>query len=250
MTERRFRVEGPWAEGAKVALGTQAAHHAKVLRLGAGDAVVLFDGEGREADATLVDEHDGLAAHVVRVRTQREPWSVILVAGLPKAAVLEQVLRGATEAGAGELRLFVAERSVAQADADRAAKKLERWRRIVEEAARQSERARVPTITLHEGLREALALRPDGATVLALDAREGQDVREVLERATQPCFLVIGPEGGLGPTELALVTSIGGALARAPLPVMRVETAAAVLTALAALAAPRPSGSHATPHTR
>jgi 16S rRNA (uracil1498-N3)-methyltransferase len=153
--------------------------------------------------------------------------------------VLEQLLRGATEAGASELRLFLAERSVAHADGDRAAKKLERWRRIVEEAARQSERARVPTITLHDGLRDALGARIEGTTLLALDAREGTDLRALLADPAMAHTLVIGPEGGLSPAERALVTSLGGALARAPLPVMRVETAAAVLTALAVLA-PRP----------
>jgi 16S rRNA (uracil1498-N3)-methyltransferase len=250
MTERRFRVEGPFNEGSRVALGARAERHAKVLRLGAGEAVVLFDGEGREADATLVSEGDALEALVERVRTQREPWHVVLVAGLPKAAVLEQLLRGVTEAGVSELRLFVAERSVAQADADRAAKKLERWRRIVEEAARQSERARVPSLSLHDGLREALGPRPEGVVLLATDAREGADVREILATRAEAYVLVVGPEGGLSPAELSLVTAAGGALARAPLPVMRVETAAAVLTALAVLAASRPAAGHEGPHTR
>ena len=239
MTERRFRVEGPWATGARVALGPQAAQHAKVLRLGPGDAVVLFDGRGAEADATLERDGDALVARIARVRAQVEPWHVVLVVGLPKAPALEQLLRAATEAGASELRLFVAERSVVQAEGDRAAKKLERWRRIVEEAARQAERTRVPELSLHAGLRAALADSPCEALV-ALDARAGVDVREALAPRVGSRALVVGPEGGLAPQELSLVVGHGGVVARAALPVMRVETAAPVLTALAVLSvAPR-----------
>ncbi|MFN9809957.1 MAG: 16S rRNA (uracil(1498)-N(3))-methyltransferase, partial [Deltaproteobacteria bacterium] len=82
----------------------------------------------------------------------------------------------------------------------------------------------------------------------------GGDPRSLLRPPARPRGLVRGPEGGLSPAEIALVVARGGVLARAPLPVLRVETAACVLTALAALAsAPEPGESaqdDAGPHLR
>ena len=254
MTERRFRIEAPLVPGQSVRLEPRIAQHAKVLRLAAGDRVVLFDGLGSEADATLAGEGEGWLAFVEQVREAREPWDVVLVAGVPKAGALEALLRGATEAGVSEVRLFVAERSVAHPDGERASRKRERWRRIVEEAARQSERARVPSVCWSEGLLEALGPRTGRESIVALDARAGVDLRSILRHPARTRVLVLGPEGGLSPAEIALVVARGGVLARAPLPVLRVETAACVLTALAALAsAPEPGESaqdDAGPHLR
>jgi 16S rRNA (uracil1498-N3)-methyltransferase len=237
MTERRFRVEGALDVGARVPLSSAAAKHARVLRLEVGAEVVLFDGRGSEAEASLVSLGDAPIAEVRVVRAARERWDVVLVAGLPKAAALEPLLRGATEAGASEIRLFEAARSVAHADDDRAARKLERWARIVEDAARQSERALVPPLSLHRSLADAIADRVSGTRLVALDARRGVDLRVALRPPCPASMLVLGPEGGLTEHELTLLESSGAVIARAALPVLRVETAAAVLTGLAALAA-------------
>ncbi len=236
MTERRFRVDGALVENARVVLSTAAAKHARVLRLDVGATVRLFDGEGGEADARIASVEGGIAVDVLAVRRASERWHVVLVVGMPKAAVLEPLLRGATEAGASEIRLFEASRSVAHAEGDRAARKLERWSRIVEEAARQSERARVPPLSLHRSLADALASRPSQASLVGLDARRGEDLRAALGRAAEARMIVLGPEGGLSDTELDEIVALGGAIGRAALPVMRVETAAVVATALAVLA--------------
>ncbi|MBN8617042.1 MAG: 16S rRNA (uracil(1498)-N(3))-methyltransferase [Deltaproteobacteria bacterium] len=236
MTERRFRVEGALDAGARVPLSSAAGKHARVLRLAVGADVVLFDGRGAEAEAILVSTGDAPMAEVRLVRATRERWHVVLVVGVPKAAALDPLLRGATEAGASEIRLFEAERSVVHADGDRAARKLERWARIVEEAARQSERGLVPPLSLHRSLPEAIADRVMDTRLVGLDARRGSDVRLVLRPPCPASMLVLGPEGGLTDRELALLESSGAVIARAPLPVLRVETAATLLTGLAALA--------------
>ena len=233
MTERRFHVDGALEVGSTVALTAGAARHARVLRLAPGDAVVLFDGRGREGEATWLG--DG-AARVSSVRESQEPWRVVLVVGLPKASALDSMLRGATEAGASELRLFPAARSVSQPEPGRASHKLERARRVVEEAARQSERALVPALVLAPSLEEALAGRSPDALLLALDARDGEDLERALFPSGREVWLVLGPEGGLDEDELARLVASGARRVRAALPVLRVETAAAVLTARAVLA--------------
>ncbi|GAB4207617.1 MAG: 16S rRNA (uracil(1498)-N(3))-methyltransferase [Sandaracinaceae bacterium] len=236
MTERRFRVDAALVAGARVSLPAAVGKHVRVLRLAVGDRVVLFDGAGREADAVLLD---GLDARVEEVRAVVEPWSVVLVLGLPRALKLDDVLRGVAEVGASEVRLFVAARSVSNPEEGRLGHKRERWRRILEEAARQSERARVPTLTGPTSLEEALAELPGGARLVALDAREGVPIDAALGPPGVPIVLVIGPEGGLAPDELAILDRRGAIRARAALPVLRVETAAVVFTALGVLHARR-----------
>jgi len=236
MTERRFHIDELLTVGAEVALPDAVARHVRVLRLATGAPLVLFDGRGNEADATLTG--DG-TARVLSLREGREPWRVVLVAALPKATVLDALLRGATEAGASEIRLFPAARSVSQPDATRAAHKLERARRVVEEAARQSERAIVPPLRLEPSLEAALDGGGDAALLLALDAREGEDLEAVLAPSYPEIWLVLGPEGGLDPAELTRLAARGARCVRAALPVLRVETAAAVLTARAVLASTR-----------
>ncbi len=236
MTERRFHIDRALTVGGEVTLPDAAARHARVLRLGPGAPIVLFDGRGNEAEATLTG--DG-TARVLSLRAALEPWRVVLVAALPKATALDALLRGATEAGASELRLFAAARSVSQPDAARAAHKLERARRVVEEAARQSERAIVPPLRLDASLEGALQDRGEASLLLALDARAGEDLEEVLGPSCSEIWLVLGPEGGLDPAELAGLEARGARCVRAALPVLRVETAAAVLTARAVLASGR-----------
>lgn len=231
MTERRFRVEGPLVGGALVALPEAVRRHARVLRLVEGDRVVLFDGRGHEADATL----EGEAARVGEVRGLSEAWRVVLVLALPRASTLDDLLRGVTEVGASEVRLFHAARSVAQPDAGRVAHKRERWERIAEEAARQSERALVPRVLGPGTLDEALADLPPDARLVALDARAGSSLEDALGPPGAALVLVVGPEGGLDARELDLLVARGAVPARASLPVLRVETAAVVLTALGVL---------------
>ncbi len=237
MTERRFRVEGALEAQATVPLSASTARHVEVLRLEPGAAIVLFDGRGVEADAVLARVDGALVARVVRRREVVEPWHVSLILGMPKASVLDGLVRGVTEVGVSELVLFEAARSSARLAEERLDHKLARYLRIVEEAARQSERARAPSLVFARTLEEALDRSPPTAGIVALDAREGTDLGAALGASAAPRTLVIGPEGGLDPGELALAVRRGATLARASLPVLRVETAAVVLSALAVLAA-------------
>ncbi|MFO0710215.1 MAG: RsmE family RNA methyltransferase [Sandaracinus sp.] len=177
MTERRFRVEALGEVGERVPLADAAARHASVLRLRAGDEVVLFDGRGGEALASLEDEAGELSGRLLERRQAREPWHVVLIVGMPKASALEELLRGATEAGASEVRLFGAARSVVRLDELRAPKKLERWRRILDEASRQSERAIVPALSIHTSLAQAIAVLPEKCARRGARRARGQGSR-------------------------------------------------------------------------
>jgi 16S rRNA (uracil1498-N3)-methyltransferase len=231
VTARRLHGEiGP--AGARVALGAGAAKHAKVLRLAAGDAVVVFDGRGGEADATIESVSAGeLAVRIGLVRSAPEGPRVVLVQAMPKGAKLDDVVRTATEAGATAIHLAVAERSIARPDDARGEKKIERLAAIAAEAARQCERAHVPQIVAPAPLLEVARRAPGEAAKIVMSPREGARWRDAIGDARE-VWIAIGPEGGLSRAEEDALRGIGWVPARIGVPVLRTETAAAIAVAL------------------
>ncbi|MDQ3036501.1 MAG: RsmE family RNA methyltransferase, partial [Myxococcota bacterium] len=145
---RRLYAPSIPAAGARLELDLDAARHVRVLRLRAGDRVVLFDGRGLDADAVLEQVEPGLVTCAIERLHPRTGHGarVVLVQALPKGSKLEEIVRAATEAGATAIHLAIAERSIARPDEDRARGRLDRLSKIAQEAARQSERAELPAI--------------------------------------------------------------------------------------------------------
>src|SRR5205085_1651120 len=147
----------------------------RVLRLRAGDRVVLFDGAGRECDAHI--EQTG--AHATRLQAAagraapmaRGP-ALILVQGLLKGDKMDLVVQKATELGVARIVPVTTARSVATSDARRP-----RWTKIAQEAARQSGRADVPEIAPLAELAAALAAAAPAGALRLLFWEDARDVR-------------------------------------------------------------------------
>ena len=223
------------------ALSREASHHlCRVLRLAVGDSFVAFDpASGMEADAVIQSVASDAAA--VTIGALR-PGAVVahaelaLVYGLAKGDKVDAVVRDATELGATRIIIARSSRSVAKADGEKANAKVDRWRRIAEQAARQSGRADTPRI---EGVLDWHA---------ALEAAGDLGARYCLwENATAPLAplllaalasrhsiaFAIGPEGGLSEREVEEALALGYATVSLGPFILRTETApAAVLGAV------------------
>lgn len=206
--------------------GARAHHLVTVLRAKAGDVVELFDGRGTSYDAVVeLVEPARVSLRVGAGRATPTMRPITIVQGLPKGDKLELVLQKGTELGASAFLPAPALRSVAKLD-EHPDKKLTRWRRIVEEAARQCGRSDVPEILPPRKL-DGVTL--DECTMLVLDeeAHEltlGMAVAQLAPN--RPLALVIGPEGGLDRSEVKALTARGAiAVSLGPL-VLRTETAA------------------------
>jgi 16S rRNA (uracil1498-N3)-methyltransferase len=206
-------------------LSADDRHHLeRVVRLRAGDALTVSDGDGRWRAARFGPDLEVTGA----ISFEPEPVAPITIAFAPvKGDRPEWVVQKLTELGIDEIVPFWAERSVVRWDTERGARQAERLRRVAREAAMQSRRCRVPTVGEPVGFAE-VAARP-GAT---LAERDGPPPARLSgEPGTGPVVL-IGPEGGWSNAERAAVAGrVGfGAL------VLRAETAAvaaaSVLTAL------------------
>lgn len=224
------------APGEQVALGSDAAQHARVLRIAAGSTIALFDGRGGAATARVVslDKRDLTCEGLTPIAQLPRPPRVVLVQCLPKAGKLDDIVRMTTELGVSAILLALSEHCVARAGdprAQRAEHKLERLERIASEAARQSEQAYLPELAAPAPLREVLARAPRSAYKAACVERTATPLPDVVQ--ADEVWLVIGPEGGLSArdrTELAAFDFAPVALGRS---ILRTETAAVVGVALA-----------------
>ncbi|MDP3503231.1 MAG: RsmE family RNA methyltransferase [Myxococcales bacterium] len=221
------------AAGSMRVSGPRFHHLAIVLRVRAEEALEVFDGRGQVFDAKVVSvEADALTVQLGLPRAVPPPRRVTVIQGLPKADKLELVLQKGTELGASAFWPVAMKRCVVKLEG-KEEKKLERWRRIVEEAARQCGRADVPEV--FEPVRLADVAMTD-TTVLVLDEAErslplSDAVRSV--EATRSLALVVGPEGGLDRSEVDALVAHGALAVTLGPNVLRTETAA--LAALAVI---------------
>ena len=211
-----------------------------MLRLHLGEAVLVFDGQGREGTASIkeVDEGGRLVLEVLSSNeVERESsLSVHLVQGLAKAHKMEWVLQKATELGARDVGVLLCQRSVPGGRELTGTSRWSRWRRILEEASRQSGRSQVPELRGPWGLEEFLGVVPPQALRLVMwEGARGKGLREALSPLQEPpreAWLVVGPEGGLEPWEVDRMVQAGFIQVGLGPRVLRTETAGPAVLAI------------------
>lgn len=218
-----------------------ARYVARVHRCRAGDRVLLFDGaRALEAEARIARiEGDAVVCDVEPPRpcAVRAPREVVLLQGLGKGDKVDAVVRDATELGATRVVVVATERTVVRLG-DRGAARLERWRRIAGEAARQCGRGDPPFVEGPVAWEAALAGVPEGACKLCFWERAVDPAGPHLLGAApdRAMALAVGPEGGLSEREVEAAERRGFAPVSLGPSVLRTETvAAAVLGALLVL---------------
>lgn len=208
--DRRFFVPDLGAPGEEATLTGDEAHHlARVLRLGPGDRVSVFDGRGRECLAEVARVGRGhVTLKVLDALTPaaepRVPFSV--VQGMLKGAAMDDVVRDATMVGAGSI-VPVISRHVVVPGASRATSAAhERWRRISIASAKQCRRAIVPDICAPRPFADWLAAPDRQLNLIFVEPGAGVPaitIRRLSEREPpRNASLVIGPEGGWDREEL------------------------------------------------
>jgi 16S rRNA (uracil1498-N3)-methyltransferase len=218
-----------------------ARYVSRVHRLGPGDRLSLFDpSTALEADAELVE---GPPPDVwCRIETPRpsgyKSLAVVLIQGLGKADKPDEVIRAATALGVAGVALVQTERSVPRLAPERAATRLERWRRIAVEAARQSGRGDIPTLSPPARLPDVLATITSPFRLILGAGGEPLLGRLGAWRGRDAVSLLVGPEGGFDPSELRDAERAGFLPASLGSTTLRSELAGvAALGALVALAA-------------
>jgi 16S rRNA (uracil1498-N3)-methyltransferase len=236
----RFFLAGSNIAGGTVLITGADAEHAKVLRLKIGDSIIVCDGEKTDHRCTVtrITPEEVEAEVVESVPCPAEPdVRVTELAGLPKQGERSDfVVQKCTEGGASESVFFISQRCVAKPDQKGMEKKLQRWQRIAEEAAKQSGRGVIPKVSAVPDFAGALNVANKTELPLFLyETGERVELRAAIEQAgkVSSAAILTGPEGGFEPFEAELARTLGFRICSMGPRILRCETAPlAALTAL------------------
>jgi 16S rRNA (uracil1498-N3)-methyltransferase len=209
----------------------------RVLRLGVGAEVTLFDGRGGEADAVIT--RLGPRAVEMRVNERRQAERpagplLTLIQALARGEKLDLVVQKATELGVGRIIPVTTERAVPRLETMRATSRRIRWQKIAREAARQSGRADVPEVEPVTSLTNAVLAAPrDALKLLLWEEARNTRLRTALP-AKPPASIVVavGPEGGFSADEVAGAKEAGFVAVGLGPRILRTETASLAALAL------------------
>jgi 16S rRNA (uracil1498-N3)-methyltransferase len=235
---------GPWEEempriyipperivGEQIPLQSREARYIlTVLRLGPGDEVTVFDGAGNEYRTELAEDDKGgmYLAIQEESRPEREsPLQITLGQALLKGERMKFVIQKATELGIDRIIPLVTTRTIPLVEGEQESLRIERWKRIAQEAAKQSGRTMVPKIEAIHELADFLAEAQDAGTRIMLWEGEPTPLREVVRKIDAPAeiTLLIGPEGGFAEAEVNAAQAQGFLVAGLGQRVLRAETA-------------------------
>ncbi len=219
--------------GSQVTLDGQEGRHAVVVRrIGLGETVTVTNGAGRGVRGPVVAlRKDGLDLEVAQLLEFVAPRPrVVCVQALPKNERAEQAVDLLTEIGVDEIVPWQATRSIVRWSGERGDKALAKWRSVAREAAKQSRRLTVPLIApLATTAQVAVRL---GATPAAYVLHEGAALSVAAVRPPRSeIVIVVGPEGGIAPDELAAFEAAGATAVLIADTVLRSVTAGAVAVA-------------------
>lgn len=235
----RSHVDLPLTSGARITLPEDsAAHLVRVLRLREGDACVLFNGDGHDYPARLVQA--GKREAVVELgdaapADNESPLRITLLQGIARGEKMDLILQKATELGVAAIMPVNGERTEVKLDAERAGKRLAHWREVTVSACEQCGRARLPGIAPPRPLEQAVQALDRDMLRLILDPEAVHRLATLVAPASMRIAIAIGPEGGWSPRDLATLEGAGFTGLQLGPRVLRTETAG--LAAIAALQA-------------
>ena len=203
------------------------ASHAKVLRLKAGEQVLVCDGEGRECLCAVVDSGWNLEVLERRESDSEPAVQVSVYMAFPKSDKLEHVIQKATELGVYEIVAFPSARCVSKPDEKSLKKKLERWQKIAASAAEQSGRGRIPRVVALPSFAEALKRGAEAnLPMLFYENERATTLHMALNSgAWKTAALLTGPEGGLEEKEVSQAMDAGWRVCTLGRRILRCETA-------------------------
>ncbi|MFD7244303.1 16S rRNA (uracil(1498)-N(3))-methyltransferase [Streptomyces massasporeus] len=215
--------------------GPEGRHAVSVKRLRAGEDVILTDGAGRWADCVVLgtEGKDRLILQLDSVSEEpAEQPRVTVVQALPKGDRGELAVETMTEVGVDAIVPWAAARCITQWKGERGGKALGKWRATAREAGKQSRRVRFPEVAEAATTKQVAALLA-GADFAAVLHESGDEPLATAELpATGDIVLVVGPEGGVAPEELALFEEAGAQAYRLGRSVLRTSTAGTAAAAV------------------
>jgi 16S rRNA (uracil1498-N3)-methyltransferase len=233
----QFYLPPPWETQKPHPIPAELLHHLRVRRISEGEDIPIFDGQGQIASATLVrfgSKSGELAISAVKQDIESEPpYGITLAQGLAGGDKMDWVIEKAVETGAAAIAPLQCERSVIKltrsSDADRAHKRLIHWRAITQAACEQCERTVLPRVEPIQTIADYLSnsdAELKGTLKLVFSTGDHPSLaKTIAPLPAQDVILLIGPEGGFTPEEIALAIKVGFQAVSLGKRILRTETA-------------------------
>lgn len=218
----------------------QGRHIEKVLRLKAGDSVLVFDGTGNEYQVKLLRKEKSIWLAEIEVQTavfKEQSVSLTLVQGIPKGDKMDTIIQKAVEIGVNRIIPLCSERSVVRLAGDRAEKKLQRWRLIAQETCKQCRRNTIPEIEEINDFPVLFYNIGDSPGIMLYEHEKQlrlgyllKEQRDILIK--REIYLLVGAEGGFSPVEVAEARQRNIYIAGLGANILRTETAGLVAASI------------------
>ena len=216
--------------------GVDARHISKVLRMqpGAQLQIVSDDGVSAVAEITAIDSERVTVRCLEKLAESHEPRvKLVLAQGLAKGEKMDFIIQKAVEMGAYSVIPVAMEHSVVRLDGAKAAKKVERWQKIAESAAKQSKRDIIPEVQPVQSMAEMLAKCTCQTKIIAYECEDRLSLKAALRAGEaaggiSELLLIIGPEGGISEAELEQARQAGAVPVSLGRRILRAETAGLV----------------------
>ena len=234
---KRFFVEQLSPDEKIISITGKEFHHLKnVLRLNRGDEIIVFDGKGLEFSGKIesIGKHEARIAIEKQVESIKESgFEIILCQGLAKSEKMELIIQKATELGVSRILPFITNRVVPSLDAKQIGLKIQRWRRIALEAAKQCRRSIVPRVEEPKTFTEILKGWDNYIKIILWEEEKKNSLKDILKKDRfSGCIVLIGPEGGFSEVEVAEAKKAGFVPAMLGPRILRTETAAIGIVAI------------------
>lgn len=219
--------------------GDDAGHISRVLRSKIGEMLTVCDGSGNDYEAEIIEISDNTVKLEIKATafSDSEPSvKITLFQGLPKGDKMELIIQKCVELGVYSIIPVNTERSIVKLDKNKEKKKIERWQKVSESAAKQSGRGIVPKIgqvlNFSDALKKALELN---MSMIPYELEENRGLKEFLDdyrtKGAKTLGIFIGPEGGFAIDEIEKALNSGVLPVTLGKRILRTETAG--MTAIA-----------------
>ncbi|MGQ9509852.1 MAG: 16S rRNA (uracil(1498)-N(3))-methyltransferase [Thermodesulfobacteriota bacterium] len=234
----RFYIPHPIIKNGKLRIeGSEVRHIRRVLRLKAGDGVVIFDGEEKEYQGTII-KHEPRAV-IVRIQKiipvhKESPLEITAAQSILKGEKMDYFIQKAAELGVVRIIPFFSSRSVPLLDKSKRLSRYHRWQKIAIEASKQCGRGKVPEVLPLQDFSEMIRLATENSIRLILWEKERRRLKEIFkeQKKVKDIIFVVGPEGGFGEKEIEEAQKNGFITISLGERILRAETASLCLLSI------------------
>lgn len=217
--------------------GEDVKHISKVLRCKIGEELEICDNDNNEYICEITDIDKSIVELDIlnKVDIKRESdLKVRLYQGLPKGPKMEVILQKLTEVGVDEIVLVQTKRSVVNVSDKKEDKKIERWERIIYEAAKQSKRGKIPKLRGILSFKEALEdMKENELNIVPYENERTKSIKQAIKGVNiNNIGIFVGPEGGFDELEIQSIEAIGGQSVSLGPRILRTETASIVASSI------------------